>query len=190
MPYSRWFNLLFRTVLKLFSIAVKCPKVISNVSLSVRAAQPTKQRPTTRTGVCQPRSHKHLSCLNTYRHPSSASWSSRRTDQTECPHRSNDLWCDSESLWDSKAGAHPLYLDPATPVFSATSPTLVSGSPVWPRHLRASGLASDGWVIAIITQEPLQGAATWQRPPMFNRIFGCFIDLNSAPGAGKRGPGW
>lgn len=79
---------------------------------------------------------------------------------------------------------------PPLPPSSATTPPLVSGSQLWPHHPRASGLASDGWVITIITQEALQGAATWQRPPMFNRIFGCFIDFNSAPGAGDRVPGW
>lgn len=63
---------------------------------------------------------------------------------------------------------------------STTAAPLVPSSLIWPRHPGASGLASDGWVITIITQEALQGAAAWQRPPVFNRIFGCFIGFNSA----------
>lgn len=65
-----------------------------------------------------------------------------------------------------------------------------SSSQGWPRPLWASGLASDSWVITIITREALEEAVTWQRPLMFNRIFGCFIDFNSAAGAGERRPGW
>lgn len=128
---------------------------------------------------------------NTCHHPSSASWS-LRTDQRECPHTSSGLWCDSKALWDSDAQALPASPWPRHTISTiATATTLViSDSLVWPRHPRASGLASDGWVITIITQETLQGAATRQRPPMFNRIFGCFIGFNSAHGAGERGSGW
>lgn len=73
---------------------------------------------------------------------------------------------------------------------ATTSSSAAASSRGRPRPLRASGLASDAWVITIITREVLEEAAAWQRPLMFNRIFGCFIDFNSAAGAGERRPAW